>query len=287
MRILMHLGLNKCASTTIQSALSNAAKTLSEAGVYYPLSDSDGAHYGLSKYYGFGPVNAEIRPTSLADLVAEARIAGCHSLILSSEYMSLYAPRAVRTVLADLTGCGADTRFLLFRRSTDAWIRSLFNQYVKTVDGGDYLPSIDAFAKRVLNNGAIDVARRVLQWRDSVGASRVDLVSISEHGEPGTILGPFEAFADCRLACAVRVPENVSINTDALYAIGRLRQESPSNQRDREIAKLLAGSTPAVSAPEDYVRLGAETRRQLQANVTEPADALGWRPIGLEAGVAA
>ena len=92
MQVLLHLGLNKCASTYIQNALDAARPALLDAGVWYPAQPGPPCQYGLSRAYGFGPDESDIPKAFVADLVAEAALRGCGRLILSSEYLSLHRP---------------------------------------------------------------------------------------------------------------------------------------------------------------------------------------------------
>jgi hypothetical protein len=134
MQILVHLGLNKCASTYIQQALAATQAGLRQQGVFYAVEGGRTAQYGLSRHYGFGPDVDGVTPRNLAWLMAEASRRHCTRLIVSSEYLSLCRPAAIAAFTADLDALGAEARFLIFSRETGPWLRSLFNQYVKTVD---------------------------------------------------------------------------------------------------------------------------------------------------------
>jgi hypothetical protein len=136
MQILVHLGFNKCASTYIQRALAAAQAGLRRHGVFYPVEGGRPAQYGLSRQYGFGPDVDGVTPRSLLWLMAEAEKRHCTRLIVSSEYLSLCRPAAIAAFADDLEALGADAHFLSFSREITAWLRSLFNQYVRAVDSG-------------------------------------------------------------------------------------------------------------------------------------------------------
>ena len=95
MQILVHLGLNKCASTYIQRALAAAQAGLRRHGVFYPVEGGRTAQYGLSRHYGFGPDIDGVTPRGLPWLMAEAEKRHCTRMILSSEYLSLRRPAAI------------------------------------------------------------------------------------------------------------------------------------------------------------------------------------------------
>jgi len=202
MQILVHLGLNKCASSYIQRSLAAAQARLREQGVFYPVEGARPAQYGLSRHYGFGPDVDGVTPRSLAWLMAEASRRHCTRIIVSSEYMSLCRPAAITAFATDLAALGADARFVIFSRELVAWLRSLFNQYVKTIDSGPHFRSIDAFIDHVLANGAIDIARRYQAWADTVGASRLAHHHVAPDQPPEDVLIPFEDFAGLPIAPA-------------------------------------------------------------------------------------
>lgn len=102
MDILIHLGLNKCASTYIQQALAAAQAVLRQQGVFYAVEGGRPAQYGLSRHYGFGPDVDGVTPRSLGWLTAEASRRHCTRLIISSEYLSLCRPAAIAAFVADL-----------------------------------------------------------------------------------------------------------------------------------------------------------------------------------------
>lgn len=280
MRILFHLGLNKCASTYIQRALDRAHANLRSAGVWYPWeAGTAAAHYGLSRHYGFGPMADDVMPVSLADLIAEARLAGCERMILSSEYLSLYAPRAVARLMADIHAAEAEAEFLLYSRPIEPWVRSLFNQYVKTVDGGQPLANIDAFARRVLTNGALDLTKRIGQWQHAAGNDALSLYRIEDTTPADAVLAPIEAFAGISLTGSVPARVNASLDPDRLHAIGVLRQQAPSPARERALSLLLAGRGKPAPAPAGYLDLSDAVRKQLSDEIAGPAQMLPWRPL--------
>ncbi len=274
MQILVHLGLNKCASTTIQRALAAAQAGLCRNGVFYPVEGGRPAQYGLSRQYGFGPDVDGVTPRSLRWLMAEASRRHCTRMILSSEYLSLHRPAAIAAFVADLEALGADARFLIFSREPVPWLRSLFNQYVKTVDSGPHFRSIDAFADHVLTNGAIDIARRYQAWADAVGASRLAHHRIAPGQPPEDVLTPFSAFAGLPIAAA-EPGANRSLSPGALYLTGLIRQ-GPADAGPRPPAgahrgqRLLLGAGPG-GLPGSRPRSQGPARRRDRHPLRGPA----------------
>ena len=273
MQILVHLGLNKCASTTIQRALAAAQAGLRRNGVFYPVEGGRPAQYGLSRQYGFGPDVDGVTPRSLRWLMAEASRRHCTRMILSSEYLSLHRPAAIAAFVADLEALGADARFLIFSREPVPWLRSLFNQYVKTVDSGPHFRSIDAFADHVLANGAIDIARRYQAWADAVGASRLAHHRIAPGQPPEDVLTPFSEFAGLPIAAAEQ-GANRSLSPGALYLTGLIRQALPTPGRDLLLARIAASDCAWVPVPADYLEIGPEQMARLDDDIAAPFAAL-------------
>jgi hypothetical protein len=273
MQILVHLGLNKCASTYIQQALATAQAELCRHGVFYPAEGGRPAQYGLSRHYGFGPDVDGVTPRSLLCLMAEAEKRHCTRLIVSSEYLSLCRPAAIAAFTADLEALGADASFLIFSRELIPWLRSLFNQYVKTVDGGPHFRSIDAYIDHVLANGAIDIARRYQAWADVVGATRLAHHHIAPGQPPEDVLTPFSEFAGLPIAPAEQ-GGNRSLSPGALYLTGLIRQAPPTPGRDCLLTRIAARDCAWVPVPADYLEIDSEHMTRLDDEIATPFAAL-------------
>jgi hypothetical protein len=273
MDILIHLGLNKCASSYIQQALAAAQAGLRRQGVFYAVEGGRPAQYGLSRHYGFGPDVGGVTPRSLTWLMAEASRRHCSRLIVSSEYLSLYRPAAIAALTADLKALGADARFLIYSRDVTPWLRSLFNQFVKTVDSGPHFVSIDEFVDHVLANGAIDIARRYHAWADVVGAERLAHHHIAAGQAPVDVLTPFADFSGMPVAPAAQ-GDNRSLSAGALYLTGLIRQAKPGAGRDRLLARVAASDCAWVPVPVYYLEIGADRMARLEDQIATPFAAL-------------
>jgi hypothetical protein len=273
MDILIHLGLNKCASTYIQQSLAATQAGLRRQGVFYAVEGGHLAQYGLSRHYGFGPDVDGVTPRSLTWLMAEASRRHCTRLIVSSEYLSLCRPAAIAAVTADLEALGADARFLIYSREVAPWLRSLFNQYVKTADSGPHFLSIDEFVDHVLANGAIDIAQRYHAWADAVGTQRLAHHHIAAGQAPEDVLAPFADFAGMPIAPAVQ-GGNRSLSPGALYLTGLIRQAKPSAGRDRLLARVAASDCAWVPVPADYLEIGDDRLAWLEDQIATPFAAL-------------
>ena len=269
MQILVHIGFNKCASSFIQRSLAGAQAQLRRHGVFYAVEGERAAHYGLSRHYGFGPDAAGLTPRSLAWLASEAERRGCGRMVLSSEYLSLNRPKAIAAFWRDVEMLGADARVLVFSRDVQFWLRSLFNQYVKTVDGPPHFASLDAFVTHVLKNGAIDISRRLGAWIDVAGAGRIAHHRIGADQASDSVLRPFGEFSGMSIPPAAE-RANRSLPAGALYLTGLLRQARPGAQRDRLLTRVANGEFDRVPVPEDFLAISPTNLDRLEAEIARP-----------------
>ena len=173
----------------------------------------------------------------------------------------------------DLAALGAEARFLLLSRPVEPWVRSLFNQYVKTVDAGPHFRSLGGFIDHMLANGAIDLARRYRAWADAAGPDSLAHVALDAGGPPERVLEPFCAFAGIGIPPPGRPDGNRSLSPGALYLTGLLRQAAPSAGRDRLLAAVSRSDCAWVPVPEDFLAIDPARAAQLRERVNEPLQA--------------
>lgn len=279
MHVLVHIGLNKCGSTFIQNALDRARPTLKAARTYYPAQIGPPCQYGLSKAYGFGPDNPEIAPQYVGHLVETAKAQDCSRMILSSEYLSLHRPDAAIKLWADLLVHTDKIQIVVFSREIFSWVHSLFNQYVKTVEGLGQLDDMNAFIDQVLRNRAINLAARINMWRDMVPGGVLHHYRLEDHRDWQTALGVFEAFAGLNVELEPPDIENRSLETAALHRIGQLRRKLPTKERDAEIRRLLSGGTSPYPAPTGFLDISADRRARIIREIVAPFAAIPCLPI--------
>lgn len=273
MRILIHIGLNKCASTYMQEALSAARVALLRRGIFYPPDGGRAAQYGLSRYYGFGPDEPEVKPRCLPSILTEARRRQCDRVILSSEYLSLHRPTAIAAFVADLAAARADYRVLMFTREVIAWVRSLFNQYIKTVSQSPRFMTINDFVDHVLSNRSADVAARYGAWARYSASEHMALFRI-ETGQPAeAVLRPFEHFAEMRIA-PPRMTANESVAAGTLYLAALLRHAPQTEALKRLLGEIALQDLRRVPVPRDFLEIDDARRARLEAEVARPLAAL-------------
>jgi hypothetical protein len=279
LQILVHIGLNKCGSTFIQHALDQARSTLKAAGCWYPEQCGPPCQYGLSKTYGFGPDAPEVVSQELTTLIHAAYANRCNKLILSSEYFSLQRPQAAAKFWHDLNLNADKVQIVVFSREVFGWVRSLFNQYVKAVEGPGQLDDLNAFIDQTLRNRALDLAARLNMWRDLAPEDSFRHYRLSAHHDRNTALGVFETFAG--LTVELEAPDigNSSIAPAALHRIGQLRRRLPSPDRDAEITRLLTGGASPYPAPDGFLDISPARRARLIREIIAPYLTLPESPL--------
>ena len=279
MQILVHIGLNKCGSTFIQNALDHARSTLRAAGCWYPVQDGPPCQYGLSKAYGFGPDAPEVVPQDLSALVDTAYAHRCNKLILSSEYFSLQRPKAATRLWNDLKTRSDSVHVVVFSREVFGWVRSLFNQYVKAVEGPGQLDDLNAFIDQTLGNRALDLTARIGMWRDLVPEGSFHHYRLGPHLDRSATLGVFETFAGLTVEMESPDAGNDSIAPAALHRIGQLRRRLPSPDRDAEITRLLTGGASPYPAPSGFLEISPAHRARLIREIIAPYLTLPESPL--------
>lgn len=274
MQVLVHIGLNKCASTYVQAALAAARAGLRAQGVYYDVTDGRFAHYTVSDHYGFGSGKVVRKPMSLSALVRQAEDHGCGRIIISSEHFSRPRRPAIAAFRDDLEKLAVEARFLFFSREPVSWARSLFNQHVKTMDDGPYFSSINSFIDHALQRGIMDIAKRYRAWAEAFGDARVEHYHIAEGRSPGDVLLPFADFAGLDLQPAPNADHNHSLSPGALYLSGLVRRAPPLPGRSRVLASIAASDCSWVPVPPDYFEIDAERMARLEEQVIAPFAAL-------------
>lgn len=133
--IVLHIGMNKTGTTSLQAWLSQNAQALSDLGFLYPQTGrapQEDAHHLLSEALGFYPARpawtAEARKHMQRKLLQEIGHSTCHTTILSSECFINHL---------HLAKCQEffhpfDIKIVIYLRRHDHWWVSLYTQIAKT-----------------------------------------------------------------------------------------------------------------------------------------------------------
>ncbi len=128
MRVVIHAGLPKCASTSVQAFCADHDSTLQAAGLLYPT-----AHRMQRHYRSHAPLMQATPDAAVDTFLAEARDKGCHTILLSTEAFSTDRKgrlAALTRAFARVAGVtGVECVFLI--REPVALLRSSYQQFVR------------------------------------------------------------------------------------------------------------------------------------------------------------
>ena len=132
--IYLHIGMNKTGSTAIQFWMSDKKEALVHAQFLYPeFGERGGAHYDLSKDFGFKQgkipdIEEEFVLQKRAAFKEEINSTYVNTVLFSSEYFVM--PGSVK--LLKLFFAGYNVKIIVYLRRHDHWWESLYSQFVKT-----------------------------------------------------------------------------------------------------------------------------------------------------------
>ncbi len=177
-KLILHVGMSKTATTTVQTFLSSNRQWLLERGVLYPQMQGSINHrlWGERLAAPVDSVEFTQAHAYFADTVGAAAAAHPDAAVLISfeglfELSSRPRPKQrTRKLLASLSGF--DVRPLAYLRRQDRWYESVYNQHVKT--GGE-TDSLEVFVERLQKRGRVDLDERCGFFCDHFGPDNVTL----------------------------------------------------------------------------------------------------------------
>ncbi|MCR0981284.1 hypothetical protein [Roseomonas populi] len=145
-RLLIHAGLPKCGSTSLQFVLASYRAMLAERGIFYPdasaYAPQDELREDRSSLSHMGLVNALVGASSgrednasrplLEITVREFEESGLETLLLSSESFCMRAGRISPNLVQKLIG-GYHVELVIFTRRADFWTISFYKEFVKNL----------------------------------------------------------------------------------------------------------------------------------------------------------
>jgi hypothetical protein len=155
MRLIVHAGLHKTASTFLQHLLHDHRDALAGRGVLYPRDDEFRAQHRA----GWQLLAGE---TTLLDaMLSEGRRHGCRAVIVSSEDLEavLFNPGVARLIDAAAARAGADVEWHVALREPGAYFASLHAQLQWHV----YADALWMFAE-VMNKGGLYMHDPAPNW---------------------------------------------------------------------------------------------------------------------------
>ncbi|MDQ5827294.1 MAG: hypothetical protein M3441_24300 [Chloroflexota bacterium] len=236
-RAVVHIGITKTGTKTIQQALFSArSKLLSDAQILYPSIAVNHSTYLATIFRDKAPRLLQFIEPDATDerSVARAREKfrasfeayfanpGWHTLVISAESLSGFKPKAIARLIEWLTEYVSDVTVVAYVRHPVDWTRSMVQQQLKA---GETLEQV------YKNMPRPKWRQRFTPWLDTVGLERFRLVSF-DHARKND--GIMESFCDAAglprekiLSLAPATPANESMSLEAALLLDSLNRQRP------------------------------------------------------------
>ena len=205
MQLVIHAGIHRTGTTSLQRYLAKNRAGLAAQGVDYPGEENNHQPLAWALYRG------QCGPEAVLAL-ASAAPAGTQQLVLSGEDFAIHRDLGwLETVAARV-----DVRVVFYLRRQDHWLMSWYNQHVKwpfnreksRMDPQQFLAAIDDFYW-------IDYARLLGSWSEVLGEARVT-AAVVEKGQvedaPGDFLARLEVARDGLEGDGERVNDSLPVH---------------------------------------------------------------------------
>lgn len=236
-RAVIHIGIEKTGSTTIQKALfSTRSKLLSDAQILYPSMAANQSVYLGTMFRDKAPPKlqliepdatdessvARVREKFRASLEADIADPGWHTLVISAESLCDFCPKAIARFIEWLTEYVSDISVVAYVRHPVDWTRSVVQERLKQGD------TLELLYK---NMRGPSWRQRFTPWLDAVGLARFRLVSFEDARENDGIMASFCAAAglprETILSLAPTISANESMSLEAALLLDSLNRQRP------------------------------------------------------------
>lgn len=189
-RALVHIGLHKTGSTSLQHALAACRDALREQGFFYPVGYLPHRQQHSDLALLLKGRERDRHDRALDEILTDFLGSGCHTLILSGEEFSTLSLDEAGYFCNFLKGVVPEIRAILYVRNLYRFALSLMAQYSR---GGDEIVCLHAAMARF---AGLNPSRAVRVWENVAGPETDVAVACLEElpGETG-LLRSFAAFA--------------------------------------------------------------------------------------------
>lgn len=174
--VTFHVGMPKCATTTIQSFLAERAGWLGAQGQVYERHPDD-----RTRNQGNAAQLAALCAAKDLDRLTEYLryfLRSRRDVLLSSEILFDLGREDGFAPLRDAVGQhGYDLRVLVYLKRQDLWIESDFKQHVKGRTA--WVEGFDKLLQMRLSRGTLDYHRLLSNWAGQVGRDRMTVVPLN------------------------------------------------------------------------------------------------------------
>jgi len=169
-RLFLHVGMPKCATTTVQDFLATHAGDLAARGIHYEFHRQN----RVNDQGNAGQLAADLLrgDTTAADALLAFFLRHDGDVILSSENLFGLARSAlIQEVIERIRTLGFEVGIICFLRRQDMWIESDYKQHVK--GGVDWRDGIDALLQFRSEKQVLNYNWMLVNWAKSVGRENV------------------------------------------------------------------------------------------------------------------
>ena len=236
-RAVVHIGIDKTGTTTIQRTLFRArSRLLSEAGILYPSIASNQSVYLGTMFREKAPPLlqlfepeatdedsiARFRQKFRASLDADMADPNWRTVVISAESLCDFHPEAIARFIEWLEGHGDDLNVVAYVRHPVDWTRSVVLQQVRL---GQTFDQLDKNVRRP------NWRRRFTPWLDAVGLERFRLVSFDDARVKDGIVAAFCEAAglprETVLSLAPIRSANEAMSLEAALLLDSLNRQRP------------------------------------------------------------
>jgi hypothetical protein len=193
-RAILHIGLHKTGSTTLQNALFANREELREQRIFYPTQHlpSRVQHSHLALFLRSG--QRDKYESALRGILDDFTASGCDRLVMSGEEFSTLNDDMVRELFSSLQQRFSSIRAILYVRNLYRFMFSLAGQYSRDSKA---LIDVETAIRRMRNFNPSKIVQR---WENFCGPKNAAVHCIDKLPEGMTIVDAFAAFANVSLA---------------------------------------------------------------------------------------
>jgi hypothetical protein len=310
MKLFLHVGLPKTASTAIQSFADVNRERLSESTcVYYPPGDTlTGKQHALISCAFIGPVDGDGRfrgvkvpdkHSAIRQIVSEARKHSCDSVLLSSE---LFNRATIPATIRKKKNLGGVKEFVMLKeyfdeinvvlvvRRQDEWVESYYNQSVKSPHMKCVM-TLDSEINRLENNDRLDFNRQAEAWAKHFGRESLLIIPFEKGQIRETVLHTFFDAVGVNIReneyVFEKITSNKSISANSAYVFQKLNacNFSISHEQRVQLVRKLINFDSQVGYETQYARLMSyEQAKMLVERYRESNDELAKKYLGRKDG---
>jgi hypothetical protein len=208
MELILHVGLEKTGSTSIQSALKSSRASLLDNGILFPQSSPENCRflaYNFQAEIEYDDFHYDRRLTSSIEVIrycsrrmsalqAELKASNARWVVLSSEHLSSRLDeRGVQNLAGWCAGTFDSVNIILYTREPAALARS---RYSTQLLHGEVAPIDEFVTQDISTQKWYDYAWLLNTWREAFGARCVRTYRVEEIEGGDTSRHFFEALSD-------------------------------------------------------------------------------------------